>query len=251
MKNTWMQTLICFIAISLHIPCIQAQQFKWVKGGGTNEDLSLNGPYNTNHSEEVYNMCTDPNGNVYALSIVGHDNIIADSFDHTATYETHNNLFITSYNCNGQMRWAKLISVSNEALPYGITADSLGHIYVAGYFVHTNGLHGLSIGNDTTITGNLDQINGLVQFDTSGHFKWIRMVGANSYNTLLGAYDFGSSLAMDGANNAHFLLYTKHMIWYITAAGHYLAQRSYNWIPLIIFQAAHMIGKLVKYLAMV
>jgi hypothetical protein len=175
-----------------------AQQFDWVTGGGTIEDDS----YLEDHPEATYFMCTDANGNIYALSTVGNDPVYADTFYSQGSYGSDYNFVVTSYTCTGQMRWAKLIASSGgECIPYGITIDGLGHVYVAGYF-NNNTLH---IGYDTSIVSPQYEYSGLIQFDTSGHFNWIRYVGDNDFNTAFGTLIFGSVLTMDGANNAHFI----------------------------------------------
>jgi hypothetical protein len=190
-------TKITFITILL-IGCIfnaEAQKFQWVKGGGAA----------TSSDQHTDFMCTDPNGNVYALSTVGGDApLIADTFHSSFYYGTNPIILITSYNCNGQMRWAKLIgSNSGSCTPFGIAADSLGHIYVAGLFSNQT----LYIGNDTTIAAYIDLATGLVQFDTLGHFHWIRYVGENNLSTLLSTVSLSNPLTIDNANNAHYFVY--------------------------------------------
>ena len=180
-----------------------AQQFKWVKGGGTIQDFGSD-PISTWEQTEF--MCTDPNGNIYALSLVGNLPIYADTFYKSGAYGVYPNTLITSYTCDGVMRWAKLIASSGgECLPYGIVADSLGHVYVAGYFINGD----LYIGYDTSIPIWTNQATDLIQFDTSGHFNWLDYVGDNTLSTEYGTVTFGSVLTMDGLNNVHFLNYMK------------------------------------------
>jgi len=174
MKQIVIKLSLCFFAIILPAASIQAQQFKWVTGGGTSEDFSSS----PSSEERTEFMCTDPNGNIYALNQVGNNPIYADTFYRSGgTYGADQNILLTSYNCNGVMRWAKLIASSGgECIPYGITADDLGHIYVAGYLTNET----LYVGNDTTIPGAGFQDEGLIQYDTSGHFHWVRYVGDNT-----------------------------------------------------------------------
>jgi len=177
----------------------RAQQFDWVKGGGTNDS----DPNLDIHAEATYYTCTDPNGNVYALSIVGSTAIYADTFYKSGAYGSDQNILLTSYNCTGQMRWAKLIaSSSDRCYPYGVAADSTGHVYVTGLL--TNGT--LYIGYDTSIPGLVYEHTGLIQFDTNGHFNWVRYVGANTITTLAETGN-SSALALDGDGNAHLLTY--------------------------------------------
>jgi len=172
-----------------------------VRGGGTIQDLS-----SANMNEGSYFMCTDPNGNVYSLNVVGTDPIYADTFYLSGAYGSDRNILLTSYNCNGQLRWAKLIASSNENTPYGIAADSLGNIYVAGDYYHNTGSQSFHIGNDTTITTSLDLATGLIQFDTLGHFKWVRFVGTNNFSSLSAIGGIGA-LTIDGMNNIHSFCY--------------------------------------------
>jgi len=148
-------------------------------------------------------MCTDLNGNLYAISTVGNEPVYADTFYSAAAYANDHDFLISSYTCTGQMRWAKLISsTSGPCDPYGIVADSLGNIYVAGALA--NGT--LHIGTDTSITGLIYERTGIIQFNTSGHFNWIRYVGANDINSYDQTGSF-SALALDGSGNAHLFTY--------------------------------------------
>lgn len=201
-----MKRLICSIALFVAISFINvacAQDFKWVKGGGSTDFFST---YLTN--EAVRFMCTDPHGNVYALSTLGGrpgSPIRADTFSRPGgAYGVNQNFLLASYNCSGIMRWVKLIGSENDVIPIAITADSLGHIYVAGRFAHNYGP--LHIGYDTTITGDIYLSTGLVQYDTSGEFNWIRFLGNNTLATMIRTSSTGC-LAMGSTANVHFFSY--------------------------------------------
>ncbi len=218
MKHLIKELAICLIVLFLYSIGSHAQQFKWVKGGGTDQDLSSLGGASAEQSEY---MCTDLNGNIYTLNQIGTNAIIADTFHRTTgAYGASHNIFVTSYTSNGLMRWAKLIASSGDCFPYGMQVDNIGNLYIAGYFQHLTGL--FHIGNDTTLTIPTYQANGIIQLDTNGNYKWIRYVGTNSTSTGSGTYSFGSTLAIDGANNAHFLHYTKngvHITSTLTSIG--------------------------------
>ena len=201
MKLLSTRIAVCFFTFFISTSAIHAQQFKWVTGGGT---VSSN-------VEQVQSMCTDPNGNVYALSAVGNDPIVADTF-HETPYGATENILLTSYNCSGQMRWAKLIASSlDHCVPFGIVADSLGNIYVAGEFSGAGGGSTLHIGYDTTLSAtSTDYLStGLLKFDTSGRFKWIRYVGANNLASALAVGSLADPLTIDASNNAHYFCYVK------------------------------------------
>ena len=195
-----------------------SQQFKWVKGGGTGQDFSSAPGHEW---EQTKYICTDPNGNIYALSIVGNFPIHADTFYKSSAYGTYPNTLITSYTCNGVMRWAKLIAAdAGDCRPTGIVADSLGHIYVSGFFENL-GTH-LHIGYDTTTPTPNYQSASIIQFDTSGHFNWLRYVGDNTPGTEEGEGYIGDVLALDAANNAHYFNYVRsgvHITPTVTSIG--------------------------------
>lgn len=150
-------------------------------------------------------MCTDQNGNVYALSVVGNNPIIADTFYRPSAYGSPRNFLFTSHNCNGQMRFAKLVS-ANEAIPYGVISDDAGHVYIAFYAFHaTTSASYLRIGYDTTITGVIYNRMALVQYDTVGHLNWVRFAGENTYATAVAMGGTHNFLSLDGFGNAHYI----------------------------------------------
>jgi Secretion system C-terminal sorting domain/Beta-propeller repeat/PKD domain len=199
-----MKRLILFAIAFCTLFGAHAQQFKWVKGGGSTDALSSPSTI----QETTLFMCTDPNGNVYTLNRVGNTDIVADTFYAASAGGINNEILITSYNCSGQMRWAKLIA-NNGYGCYGdgIAADSLGNIYVAGSFDAGGGY--LHIGYDTTLgppsTNYLD--HGVIKLDTNGNFKWIRFVGENTWADLLEIGGNNNPLAVDANNNVHYFVW--------------------------------------------
>lgn len=178
-----------------------AQQFDWVKGGGT----TLDDAYLENHPEATQYMCTEPNGNIYTISTVGNAEVVADTFS-SYPYGSDENFVVASYNCSGEMRWAKLIaSSSGSCIPYGIVSDTLGHIYLAGYFSNQT----LYIGSDTAITDQQYLFNGVIQFDTTGHFNWISYVGDDDLNNAFSTLAYGSTIFMDASARLHFINHMK------------------------------------------
>lgn len=194
-----MKTLLTYASLLLFIlfsNFLFGQQYEWIKTGGTTQDLSSVG-----QNEASYFSTTDQNGNVYSLNIVGNNPITADTFYRSAAYSANNNILLTSYDCSGTMRWAKLIaSSSSDVTPMGLKADSLGHIYICGIFPHGS----FHIGYDTTVPSTL-HMAGLIQFDTSGHFNWIRFIGPNTAANRTASAIASGALVVDGLNKVHFL----------------------------------------------
>lgn len=208
LKHIKLLILLTAIQTSIGLQ-VNGQQFKWVRGGGSPESIVIGSTPSAQYIEGAYFICTDPNGNVYALNVVGNDPpITADTFSMPAGgYGANNNLLLTSYNCNGQMRWAKFIGSIDQNFPYGIRCDALGHIYVAGTFFH---LHSpIYIGYDTTISAAAYYGVGLIQYDTTGHFNWLRYVGQNTFAAVSELGNLYDPIAIDGVNNVHYFCYMK------------------------------------------
>ncbi len=105
------------------------------------------------------------------------------------------------------MRWAKLIaSIGGICIPFGLTADNAGHVYVAGTLPYI-----LHIGSDTVVSGLADeyQATGLIQLDTNGNYKWIRYIGNNTFASEIATGSIADPIALDGANNIHYFCYVQ------------------------------------------
>src|ERR1022692_3314872 len=96
-KTRCLRIALCFSSNCLFVFSSQAQQqFKWVTGGGTNQNF---GSDPIDDWEQTKYMCTDADGNVYALSQVGDNAIYADTFVLlTGAYGAYQNILLTSYN---------------------------------------------------------------------------------------------------------------------------------------------------------
>jgi hypothetical protein len=203
-----MKHLLLFLMVILvEISQSNAQSPKWIRGGATNQDFS-----SYNFKEEALFMCTDQNRNVYTLSIVGGSALTADTFSRpTGAYGSPKNVLLTSHNCNGQMRFAKLIT-SNATIPYGVVADNSGHVYLAVDAPHyaTSSATTFRIGYDTTITSHTNNRVTLVQLDTNGHLNWLRYVGENSSVTFSGTGGPYNHLALDALGNPHLVAPTSY-----------------------------------------
>jgi len=182
-----------------------AQTYKWVRGGGTPQSLT------TETSEAVYFMTSDSYGNIYSLSVVGTLPITADTFSRpTGAYGSSKNVLFTSHDCNGQMRFAKLLS-SSHTIPLGIVCDEAGHVFVAVDASH-NATYAtlLRLGYDTTINGNYNNTTMLIQYDTSGALNWFRFIGEDIFSTYTGIGGKYCYLSMDGLDNAHLVVRTRY-----------------------------------------
>ncbi len=195
--KTFLKQFFCLILIIASFSA-SAQDYQWVKGGGGSDAVSVG---SSEKNEGSYFVCTDQNRNIYSINIVGNSAMTADTFHASSALGAPNNILITSYTCTGQMRWAKLIASSlSDVFPLGLTVDRAGHVYIAGIFPHGN----LKIGYDTTITANY-QVAATMQFDTNGHFNWLRWVGPSTVANRTASMPGYGGIALDRQQNLHFI----------------------------------------------
>ncbi len=151
-----------------------AQQFRWGINGGSIDagPLAL--------TERVSNMASDPNGNLYVTSPVYRNNIsvaganLPDGHDYQFT-----DILLTSLNCNGSHRWSKIIGgIPGDDAPF-VKVSPLGQVYLAGY-VTKNNAQPIDFGTDTTLSAAGFQTLFLIQYDTLGHKKWLRMLQSDT-----------------------------------------------------------------------
>jgi len=196
----------CFL---LFTTSATAQNYKWVKGGGSVDPMSPSAFW-----EHVTDICTDDNRNVYILSPVGDDDITADTFNMPTSFfyggsgsSTHQ--FVASYSCNGTMRWAKLLDAYHGASAsfFKAIAYSDGSIYITATLVSdSNYLDPMAsykyFGYDT-IVHNIYQSAFIVRYDTSGKLKWIRFIGQGDTYDWEGHNPIPTAMAVDGKGNIH------------------------------------------------
>lgn len=188
------------IALLLFFINASAQDFSWVRGGGTSQSLA-----SYFRIEATYFMCTDYNGNVYSLNVVGNNAITADTFYRPGGFGSSQNVLLTSHNCNGQMRFAKLFS-SNSTRALGVVTDDLGHVYVALDMPHFGtGTSAMRLGYDTTVSTFVNSRVTLIQYDTSGNLNWFRFVGADLSSTFTNTGGSFNYLSLDGLNHPHVI----------------------------------------------
>lgn len=188
---------VCYLLLTTHFT--HAQQFRWLTGGGSTDNMVNGGAY----GEWITNMCTDDNGNVYSLAVVGDYNIKADTFflsqSFNATVSPFWNILFMSHDCNGNMRFAKLIESYSNNFSNGLTYHA-GKVYVAGTLFNT----GKRIGYDATFNTKF-QTCFLSKFDTSGGYEWTQFVGPDIVSTQVGSGAIHAGLDVDGQGNIHYI----------------------------------------------
>lgn len=149
-------------------------------------------------------------------------------------------IFVAKYDANGGLLWAKGAG-SSQSLGTEIVVDDAGNCYVTGFF-HTSTTFGMGEANQTTLTGERQEIC-LVKYDPNGALVWAKNAGGpnrDSGNSIrldgfgdiyvTGVFDvsatFGSGepnqTALSGANSEVFLAKYDHngaLVWVKNAGG--------------------------------
>src|SRR5690606_24537746 len=115
------------------------------------------------------------------------NNIKADTFfQSAAAVQGDWNILFMSHDCNGNMRFAKLIESNSTNICHGLVYSD-GKVYVAGTLYNT----GRKIGYDVTLPGTY-QFSFTSKFDTSGTYEWTKFIGPDDISTLLSSWGYGS-----------------------------------------------------------
>lgn len=191
--------LIFAVLCSLFQQEVNAQKFRWLTGGGST-DLLSNGAIK---GEWISHMCTDDNGNVYSIALIGDYSIKADTFllnqSFNASASDKWNVLLMKHDCNGKMKFAKLLECKESTISLGIAYNS-GKVYVSGLMIKDN----KRIGYDNLPTRQQSSYF-LLKVDTNSTFDWVKFVGPDNIATGSSVYSYGA-LATDGQGNIHMFI---------------------------------------------
>ena len=105
-----MKLLYFFFVASFFLPLLGFAQYQWLQYGGGNNTTTGSNYFD---KEQVIDMATDSQRNIYVLSIItmmgAHIN--AGTPLAVTTYETNpndNDFILVSYSCEGSYRWHKI-----------------------------------------------------------------------------------------------------------------------------------------------
>jgi hypothetical protein len=165
--------MFLFIALSCSLSA-QTQSWQWVKAGGSNSD-------NGSASPAVCKIAgCDTKGNVYGLGTLNGSNIAFDTFSITNTDIQAYSFLLFSYNCAGNMRWAKQIGSSEGNYGMSAISDVYGNTYITTNFYYgvgnCNNLNvylGDSIIHSTSPTLCQPYLC-LVKYDSLGKLIWFK-----------------------------------------------------------------------------
>ncbi|MBI5540240.1 MAG: SBBP repeat-containing protein [Bacteroidia bacterium] len=131
----------------------------------------------------------DPTGNVI---ISGYFKRTSDFDPGTSTvnltpaYNGYYDIFFAKYNSsNGNYIWAKRFGSSYDDFTYSADLDSLGNIYISGYFSGTSDFDpGTGTANITAI--NIDADIFFAKYDNNGNYLWAKNIAVMNYKQSFG-----------------------------------------------------------------
>jgi len=230
-----MKTRLLFCLFVLALFCSekgQSQTWLWAKSSGGG-----NSTPGTSIYQEGNAICTDLLGNAYIAGDFYGQNIVFGSI--TLPSPKNGGIFLTKYDPNGQVVWAKVYGDSSEnTFASSICTDSAGNIYLTGYFNGSAMVIGQTILHNPPFNYNAPFI---FKTDPSGNVLWAKTSATVSGNIeshsisadyagntyITGFFQSslltlgGSTLANDGLSNIFLAKYdTKgNVVWAKSVSG--------------------------------
>ncbi|HTM67495.1 MAG TPA: PKD domain-containing protein [Flavipsychrobacter sp.] len=129
-----------------------------------------------NGTSQYDDIATDKQGNIYALYWEGG---YVTAGGQTTTDSTSSTV-LTSWDCNGNLRWMKSFGASGSFLQSGnvglsLEVDTLGGVYVAGYATSPQAARTMYLSTDTVLNMPAGmRIEYLCKYNSLGQFQWMR-----------------------------------------------------------------------------
>jgi hypothetical protein len=169
--------LTCFVLFAGQELKSQNPEWDWAHSAGENGfDISRS-------------LTCDESGNVYACGEYGNGNIEFGSI--TLNTSASSSMFLTKYDADGNVIWARTSAGSGSASAHCTTTDALGNIYVAGDF------NSLSLEfEDISLVSSGGQECFIVKYDPDGNVIWAVKAGGTGNDRIF-------SIACDNNGNSH------------------------------------------------
>jgi Domain of unknown function (DUF4347)/Bacterial Ig-like domain/Beta-propeller repeat len=144
--------------------------------GGSNYDIG-------------YSIATDSSGNVYTTGSFN-GSVTFGSTTLTSTNDESYDIFVTKFNSDGNVAWAKDFGGSSYSYGTSIATDSSGNVYTTGFFDSS------ATFGSTTLTSNGNEDIFVTKLNSDGSVAWAKNFGGSNY-------DDGYSIATDSSGNVY------------------------------------------------
>ncbi len=141
---------------------------------------------------------SDDEGNAITVDSDGNATIVGVTYSPTFTIGAYiftnqgmKDVFIASYDTNGNLRWALTEGSSNNEHLYGVVSDNDGNIYVFGHYESAS----LTLGSNTfTLAGFRDIF--LAKYSTDGNIEWAKSPSGSGWED-------AQDIAIDSVGNLY------------------------------------------------
>lgn len=167
------QFSILIYLISFTLTASAQDSWQWGKRGGSGGTGS-----GALADEQVIDMATDKNGNVYVLAV---NNPGLANVDGHMGVSVRDRLTLASWDCDGDFRWMKNIGGASGTVGRALAVDTLDGVYITGQTISDNSLGYTYFDTDSTL-GNTSKRLFLIKYDTAGDRKWLKMPQPDTAN---------------------------------------------------------------------
>ncbi|MBU0943468.1 MAG: SBBP repeat-containing protein [Proteobacteria bacterium] len=175
-----------FLAVVLPVSLVHGSDgdFVWAKAIGAKE------------SDRGHSIFIDTSGNIYTTGLFNGtvDFDPGPGIFNLTSAGTTNDIFISKFDSNGNLVWAKAIGGQLSCIGYGISVDTSGNVYTTGFFWGTVDFDpGPGIANLTSMGWSDIFISKL---SSNGNFLWAKAIGGT-------LYDNGYAISLDSSGNVY------------------------------------------------
>jgi hypothetical protein len=146
-----------------------------------------------NYYEDSYSITTDIIGNAYITGFYASSSITFSAYTLNNSDATGNtpDIFIAKYDSSGNLIWAKSEGgqYNQNETGYCIRNDSIGNIYVTGWFDKNINIGAITLTNTDTTQGVTNAF--IAKYDSSGNLIWAKNAGGFSDGWSLDASSTG------------------------------------------------------------
>jgi hypothetical protein len=136
--------------------------------------------YGGSKGDYSYAVANDPSGNVIITGYTESTSGIASSGSHQSTFGGGTyDIFVAKFNASGSRQWATYYGGSSNDFGNGISCDSAGNIYFAGWTESSNAI-ATTGAHQASYAGGTDGV--LAKFNSSGVLQWGTYYGGDSYD---------------------------------------------------------------------
>jgi hypothetical protein len=134
-------------------------------------------------------MAVVPTGIIYTAGVTGKEAY----FDHETTGSKSFNLFVSRHTIDGELQWVKSFGAKRSDYITAMTADSLGNVYIGGYFEKQ-----LRFDEQHILTALGDADAFVACLDSLGQLQWAQQWGSTAADRVSALHYKDSSLWITG-----------------------------------------------------